>query len=767
MTQKTLAFEEKEVLFGADPTPGIVAVEPIGGKKMRLFIRHGLNLETRDEPFTPFLLLESAELLDDFKYPIQIECLSSENAFRYLALFQNWRDCLNARDHLRRTTGQSPSSPEAPYVFLSDPVHQYLLLTGRTLFKDLAYQDIHRLAVDIETACTPGYEFSNPLRPADRILSIALMDNRGHSEVLFGSEMEEREMIEALGDRILSLDPDVLEGHNFFNFDLEYIVSRARMHGLKLRWGRDRSDPRIRRSRFTVAERIIDYTRMEIFGRHIVDTLFLLQYYDVTARELESYNLKSAALHFGISDEERTYVDRGKIQWTYENDPDALKRYNLDDVRETLGLSELLGYPFFLQARIFPYAYQNIFIRGNATKINALFLREYLRRRISIPRPTRKGVFEGGYTNIFHEGVVRNVVHCDVASLYPSIILSFNLNPAQDVLGIFLYLLKDLRAFRLEAKRRAKSAVDQHEHDYYQALQQTFKILINSFYGYLGTSLHHFSDPDIAAEVTKRGRAIIRQMIDWLRARGAEPIEMDTDGIYFVPPPGIETEQDTADLIGEMSGSLPEGIEVEVDGHYPAMFSYKIKNYALLDANGKMTIKGSALRSRGVEKYLRDFTSELIRLLLEGKGEEVFHLYQDFLQLLEKPDIEIDWVAKTETLSESPESYRQKVKLKKRNRAATYELALASGREYRAGDQVSYYVTGKGKKVRVHENSRLASDYDPSHADINVVYYQAKLLDQLNKFKAFLPEGKSVRKTVGTKKIEKHAKTAGKESGND
>jgi len=620
------------------------------------------------------------------------------------------------------------------------------------------------MAVDIETSCTPGYEFSNPLRPGDRILSVALMDNRGYSEVLFGSEMKERDMIEALGNRIGSLDPDVLEGHNFFNFDLEYIVSRARMHGLKLRWGRDKSEPRIRRSRFTVAERIIDYTRMEIFGRHLVDTLFLLQYYDVTARELESYNLKSAALHFGISDEARTYVDRNKIQWTFEHDPDALKRYNLDDVRETLGLSELLGYPFFLQARIFPYSYQNIFIRGNATKINALFLREYLRRKISIPKPTQKGIFEGGYTDIFRVGVVRDVVHCDVASLYPSIIVSFNLNPAQDILGIFLHLLKDLRTFRLEAKKRAKSAVDQHEHDYYEALQQTFKILINSFYGYLGTSLHHFSDPDMAAEVTKRGRAIIRQMIDWLQARGAEPVEIDTDGIYFVPPPGIKTEQAVADLIGEMSGSLPEGIEVEVDGHYLAMFSYKIKNYALLDASGKMTIKGSGLRSRGVEKYLRDFTSELIRLLLEGKGDEIHRFYQDFRQMLEKPDMEIDWLAKTETLSESPDSYRQKVKLKKRNRAATYELALASGREYRAGDQVSYYVTGEAKKVRVHENCKLASDYDPSHADINVVYYQAKLLDQLNKFKDFLPQEKTFQETAVAKNDKE---TAEKESGND
>ena len=257
---------------------------------------------------------------------------------------------------------------------------------------------------------------------------------------------------------------------------------------------------------------------MDIFGRHVVDTMFLLQYYDVTARELESYGLKSAALHFGLADEDRTYIDRDKIQWTYEHDPEALKRYNLDDVRETLALSELLGYPFFLQAQIFPFSYQNIFIRGNATKINALFMREYLRRRASIPKPMAKGDFEGGYTDVFVEGVVKNVVHCDVASLYPSIMLSFNLKPAGDSLDIFLPLLRDLRAFRLEAKRKAHEVASSHDREYYQALQQTFKILINSFYGYLGTALHHFSDPGLAAEVTRRGREIIRNMLEWLEA---------------------------------------------------------------------------------------------------------------------------------------------------------------------------------------------------------------------------------------------------------
>lgn len=725
-------------LFGADPTGGIVAAEPEGDRTMRLFLRREGRLEIMDDPFTPFLLLEDENLLKGFKKPFRTEELSSTNPLRIIAFFEGWEDCQKARNHLQKKSGEMASSQHVPYLFISDPVHQYLLITGKTFFKGLAFKDIHCLALDIETACAPGYEFSNPMRDDDRIISMALMDNKGYTEVLFGKEMGEKEMIEAVGERISRLDPDVIEGHNLFNFDLEYIQARARMHGARLHWGRDMSEPRTRHSRFTVAERIIDYTRMDIFGRHVVDTLFLLQYYDVSARELESYGLKAAAIHFGLAEEERTYIDREKIQWYYDHDPDALRRYNLDDVRETLALSELLGYSFFLQAQIFPFSYQNIFMRGNAAKINALFLREYLRQRFSVPRPMGKETLEGGYTDVFMEGVVENVVHCDVTSLYPSILLSFHLRPSSDTLQVFPQLLKNLRDFRIRAKRMAQEAGTAHDRDYYQALQQTFKILINSFYGYLGTEIHNFSDPKVAGEVTRRGREIIHQMVDWLRQEGARPIEIDTDGIYFVPPPGIHTEKEARALVERLSGTLPMGIEVEMDGRYRAMFSYKKKNYALLNEKGNMVIKGSALRSRGMEKYLREFLSTMLRLLLEGKGDDVPRLLQETMEKIGRHEMEIPWLAKTETLSESPEGYRQKVQAEKRNPAAIYELALASGRPYRAGDQLSYYVTGSKKRVRVYENAQLLSDYDPTHPDENVPYYQAKLMDLLTKFKDFL-----------------------------
>jgi DNA polymerase elongation subunit (family B) len=201
----------------------------------------------------------------------------------------------------------------------------------------------------------------------------------------------------------------------------------------------------------------------------------------------------------------------------------------------------------------------------------------------------------------------------------------------------------------------------------------------------------------------------------------------------------VRTYEEAQVLVERLSASLPSGIEVEMAGKYQAMFSYKKKNYALMDDEGNVTIKGSGLRSRGMEKYLREFLSSMIRLLLQGKEEEIHTLITDYLQRLEQHQMGISWLAKTETLTEALETYKEKVEAKKRNPAATYELALASGRPYRAGDQVSYYVTGRAKKVRVYENCKLTSDYDPNRPDENVAYYQAKLHNLLKKFKDFLP----------------------------
>ena len=68
----------------------------------------------------------------------------------------------------------------------------------------------------------------------------------------------------------------------------------------------------------------------------------------------------------------------------------------------------------------------------------------------------------------------------------------------------------------------------------------------------------------------------------------------------------MQTEADGS-LIADLAAISQEGIEIELDGRYPAMFSYKMKNYALLDEQGHLRIKGSGLRSRGLEPFQREW----------------------------------------------------------------------------------------------------------------------------------------------------------------
>ena len=182
---------------------------------------------------------------------------------------------------------------------------------------------------------------------------------------------------------------------------------------------------------------------------------------------------------------------------------------------------------------------------------------------------------------------------------------------------------------------------------------------------------------------------------------------------------------------------MPPGIEVEFDEQFEAMFSYKAKNYALLTHDGDVVIKGGALKSRGLEKFQRVFLEEMIKLLMQGKPEAIGNLRDQFEQNIRNRELPIEMLMKTDTLQDSLEKYRQKISGSARNRAAAYELALTSGRAYRPGDQVSYYITGTGKKVAAYENAKLATDWDPATRDENVDYYAAKLDELVKKFAGF------------------------------
>jgi DNA polymerase elongation subunit (family B) len=709
-----MEFEKNTLLFGADPTPRIVAIElgETGTVRVHRRERDGSTV-TDVEPFHPFVWADS----DVVDLGIESEKLQSDLKFGWRITVDSWKELIALRNALKNS-GRD-------FFAFTDPVQHYLTATGRTLFKDLAFEELKRMQVEVL-----AFEGDD-----NHVMSIALSDNTGWEELIVvdANNVEESESnaLKRLTTLIKERDPDVIEGHNLFRSDLPCLVARAKKLKTKLDWGRSGGFLRSRPSRLQIAEKTIDYPKFTIDGRHFVDTFLLAQFYDVGMRSLAGFERADVARHFDLCDSEELSALAGKeLQRAYLGDSEMFRRRALCGIRETRALSDLLSPSYFIQAQIFPYNYQDVIVRGNATRINALFLREYFRQRHSIPELPMVRGFEGGYTDIFFTGVARNVWHCDIASLYPSVMLQFDCFSVTDQLQIFRHLLTDLRTFRLEAKARMRAQKDPAQQHHLQALQNTFKILLNSFYGYLGFAQGHFADFDAAARVTQIGRDLLKKMIDWLNARGAQVIEVDTDGIYFVPLEKIDVD----DLQKDLAKELPPGIDVEIDEQFDAMFSYKAKNYALLTKDGDVIIKGGALKSRGLEKFQRVFLEEMIKLIMEEKAEAIPQLRNEFEQKIRNREWKIEMLMKTDTLQDSLDKYRAKIAGSARNRAAAYELALASGRNYKPGDQISYYIKATPKKVPAYEAAKLASEFDPQNRDENVDYYVAKLDELVKKF---------------------------------
>jgi len=733
-------------LYGRDATPRLVAVHPILEDDRQAFVRlyqrpaEGGPVQEQQAPLHPFFFVSDIALLQGFpRGRFQFQELAGDNFFRYLVVLSSWPMYWEAIRHIERATGQTQGRPDALYL-ISNPVQQYLMQSGRTLFKEMTFDALHRLQLDIEVYSEGA--FPNAERPGDAIIIVSMTDNRGWDCILDAREQSEEALLRATVRTVQQRDPDVIEGHNIYNFDFPYLMDRCARYGVPFSIGRDGSTPRTFESSMRFAERTIDFTALEIAGRHVVDTYFQVMSFDVFKRDLPGYGLKEAAQYFGFAPEDRTYIAGEDIARVWRDDPKQLVRYALDDVIETERLARHLSGSTFYLTQLLPMNYGRVARTGPATKIEALFVREYLRQRHSIPQSEWGSQMMGGYTDIFRTGVLGPIVYADVESLYPSIMLNYDVKPSGDALDIFPRLLQRLTDLRFEAKDQMQEATDEEVVSELDARQSSYKVLINSFYGNLGFSLAAFNDFAEADRVASTGQKLLRQIIDLIEERGGRVIEADTDGVLFVPPDDVRGDTPERAFVEALNEEMPEGIRIGFDGRYEAMLSYKKKNYALLSYDGTLKFKGSSLISRSNEQFGRRFVREAIRLLL---NEDIQGLHDLYLATRDRI-ISHDWdsvrsFSRTETLKDTVEQYQTDVERGKRPRAAAYELAIAraeaTGKAVRKGDRISYYITGDKANVTAFAHSNLASAWDPDDPDENTAYYLRRLDQFAQKFESF------------------------------
>lgn len=736
-----------EWLWGWDTTPGIVSVHAAQNGRVSVWRRMAATGELirEDGHFRPWLLLGRIDDLlagalthavagapsetqapDDIRYTE----LEGPGALRFLvsagdghALISDVLRGASARLG-RRVRHVRELGDDA--VLSLPPDEQYLVATGRTYFRDLPFDAVHRLQFDLETT---------GLDPrSDRIFMISVRYHSGDTEVLEAngeSETAESDLIRQLMQRVRDADPDVIENHNLHGFDIPFLERRARMLGVRLSLGRVRGatmEQRAARRGVPVegsagggdgsGRRI----RFVAPGRELIDTMDAVRRHDFAARDLPGHGLKAVAKHLGVASPDREYVSGDRIYSTYRVDPERIRRYATDDVEEVAAISRVLGGAAFALASMVPRRYERLADTGAATgMIDPLLVRAYLRRGMALPAHEAGDgtAHSGAALHLFASGVAHRVVKADVASLYPSLMRQYRIGPSRDRLGVLLALVDGLVQRRLDAKARACAAIPgsaaRHAEE---AMSAALKIVVNSAYGYLGAAgLTRFADVHAANEVTRRGREVLTLMCRELAARGVTLLEADTDGVYFAVPETC-SELDERHIVAEVAALLPPLVKLEFEGRYAAMLSHEPKNYALLEYGGQLILRGVAFRSSRSEPFGDTFLRHAIRRLLVADILGVRESYLAMITALRTHALPTFDVSSRVRLTKSPAQY---LALRKKRRELPYEALLASGRAgWSVGERVRVYRRQGGDSgvvAQTREDAALgdARDYDAEY----------------------------------------------------
>jgi DNA polymerase, archaea type len=738
----TLEFETskqtKAWVFGWDTTPGIVSLWTGTGGEVLVWRRENGILKLEKDQYRPWIFAENLKHLSHLGNALQHSSSDGEFAAQKLRGNGLYKYLVTARDSrmLRGAILEGAKQAGLTANNISDlegyysvgAAEQYLMQTGRTFFRDLEFADLLRLQFDLETTS---------LDPAfGRIIMIAVRDSSGFETLLEAPNPEDeagvvRELVRIIQDR----DPDVIENHNLIGFDLPYLEHRARELSVRLELGRAPAPTLLRR------ENVND--RFSVNGRELIDTLDAVWRHDFVTRELPSHRLKDVAKHYKLAAPDREYITGSEIALEYTRNPDRVRRYALEDVREVDRLSQRLMPASFALSKLAPRRFERVASAGTATGIlEPMLVRAYLHEGYALPKSSRvylEKPHEGGAVMLYASGVAKNVVKADIASLYPSIMRAFKIGPECDELGALLEIVGNLTTQRLEFKQLAKDAArETPEFAHADAMQAAMKLIINSAYGYLAAgSMALFADRIAADSITLHGRQILENVTQQLRKAGMTLLEADTDGVFFALPEAWDETQARA-LVTQISDTLPDGIKLEFDNLYKMMLSHEIKNYALLTFDGKMILRGAGFRSSRFEPFGAEFLEHSVRCILEN---DVIGARNAFLTVIEKLQAREYTAAEVATRTKLSKTYDKYAASRDKLKEAAYEAMLEAGKTWHRNEKIRFYRSGNGKfkllpiDEEISNPLEIAKDYDVPYY---VALFERTYVKRLEK--AFAPE---------------------------
>lgn len=440
--------------------------------------------------------------------------------YRYGLQFDTRADYLQARKQYGRY-GYDVFS-------IYDPREALCIKDGITYFKGMRASDVSVLSFDIEsTSLDPDVADATVL-----IISNTLRKGGKVTRKMFTYDQYENVglMIQAWCLWVREVDPSVICGHNVVTYDLPYLNKIANKFGYDLPLGRNASDIYFETwdSKFRKDQtQDLHYRKCRIYGREIVDTLFLSIKHDIVAKKYESYSLKKIIAQEGWEVPDRQHYDAEQIRHRYK-DPvewEKIKKYALHDADDSLTLFDKMVSSAFYVTQFVPKSFQSVVESASGSQINALLMRAYLQEGHGLPKASEATEFQGALS-LGRPGIYKNCLSFDVASLYPSVMLEYEVyDKNKDPRGYFIKTLEYFTTMRLFYKKKAKDTGD----SYYDDLQNSFKILVNSYYGFMGAKGLNFNAPDKAAFVTQKGREILSSAIAWATSKTADSFMIEAN----------------------------------------------------------------------------------------------------------------------------------------------------------------------------------------------------------------------------------------------
>lgn len=657
-------------LHGSDPQKYIVAIEAVYFSKPEVSIvindpENGKRIETH--PFHPFLwfkeeitrvvyngnrqrIIEASQ-----KYGIKIKKLRThddmgnipermEKGYKFMAICKkSYNDLIN----FFREGGIDIRSEEfKPYFVIFSPVEQYMIQSGKRLFKGIDdYDGVHRLQFDIET--------EGLVASKDPIFQIGIRDNRGFEHILetTGNTPQElrdseRENLKTLFKIIDIIKPDIISGYNSESFDWPYFVKRCQILHIPLEDIAITLDPyfKIKRkpSMIKFGSEVENYDQTNMFGYNIIDISHSVRRAMAINSNIQSWSLKYVTKYSGIAKPNRVYVPGGRINtiwadkinkyafndkngdWYVISDKRPIKddykevegsyivqRYLLDDLWETEKVDTIFNQATFLIAKMLPTSYQRSSTMGTASQWKLIMSAWSYENELAIPATQEMRDFTGGLSRLLYVGYSKNVVKLDYAALYPKTELTHDIFPDLDITGV----MKGLLTYVVDTRDRFKFLTEEAKGDVkalekkikenetlelieeltnkkslvglYDKKQLPLKILANSWFGSYGASyLFNWGDVDCAEETTCCGRMYLRLMVRYFCDKyGYKPLVGDS--VTYDTPVYIRYKENGYFDIKPICDVFNEKSEFLID----ELRDFEEKAFEVLTVNGWKEIK--------------------------------------------------------------------------------------------------------------------------------------------------------------------------------